>query len=206
MQGRLALYLIPFFPDEPQVSSGLVDFGDIDILDDNAQKSREILTFTSETVELSGPVVIDCDWLAATVAQRSGSVDILLSVVRERLSVGRSHGTVTIPTTDGVRPEFPVRVIVRGVMSIIPYPSEVFLFGDTPQTITFRDANAERVPVKRILVEPEGGLRSQSVGRGQLKIWNPLGAPLDRVSILVEDDVGRRGRVIVHAFEGEGRQ
>ena len=189
-----------------QVSLGLVDFGDIDILDDNSEEKREIVTFSSETVELSGPVVTDCDWLAATVTQRSGSLDILLTVLREQLAVGPSHGTLTIPTTDGVRPEFVVRVIVRGVMRIMPYPSEVFLFGDTPQTVTFRDDNAEQVSVKRILAEPEDGLRIEHVGRGQLKIWNPPGAPLDRVSILVEDESGRRGRVMVHVFEGEDRE
>jgi hypothetical protein len=106
-----------------------VDFGHVD-LESPEPGPTALVAFASESFELDGEAVTDCDWFSADVVwQDDGTAALRLRVLSNRLPSGRSAGIVTIRTTDPLVPRAVLPVRVRGIQALAPVPRRVLLVG-----------------------------------------------------------------------------
>lgn len=86
-----------------QLSADVLDFEDIDILDSGDTVFHQLLTFTSEEVELQD-VRVDCDWIEFTRNDSERGVEILCTFLNDKVMLGEMLGSITVSTNDSTHP------------------------------------------------------------------------------------------------------
>lgn len=102
-------------------------FGEVD-LDDPTDDAITSVIFSSDTASIMGEAVVDSPWLEVGLHDRgNGEAEIAVHVVKRNLPYGRNFGRVSVSTDDSMRPSFTIPVYARGLSSLRPVPSHLFL-------------------------------------------------------------------------------
>ena len=182
-----------------ELSTGEVDFGDIDLF--AKEPVRQTVTFTPVRHTLGGEISSDLDWLDIQLKESDSAIEILLSINPSSLSVGKISGSVYVPTTDPNSPFGEIKVVATGITPIVPSPSTVYLFGKAEQSVRFsyRDGTSVQVSLAN---EPGSGITAK-LDVDKVTLQNTNGeAVKENTVLIVQDKDGKKGMVQIHAYGG----
>jgi hypothetical protein len=183
---------------EWSVSRDIVDFGQINIIDDDAQPVTQTLEFISEAFHLVDLQLADVSWLRASIA-KDGTIEFLLTP--SLLPPGQNTLGLRVVSDNEVLGARVVDVRATGVAGLRAYPRyAVFKVGHEviARFLTPEDELAEIASASSSDTNVDVALME----RGQIRLT--ASRPIDASRVVVVDRYGRKGLLMV-SVTSEGR-
>jgi len=177
------------------VSADQIRFGDVRV--DGNETLEHTILFQSQGSRLLHEPHADVTWLECTTrpAGTPGSVEIIARVLPARLAPGINRGRILIETSDLVIPTQEVAVYARGIDTLAAHPDHVVVPVGASASVRFYDRFGHRVTVSDASVSP-GGLVTEVAGN-KVVVYAASAPPEQKYRLVVHDDHGRRGQVVV---------